>query len=124
MPEDAAEQKILECFHKRRAEAKRAAQAEPEPLAPQQPRQGSDSEQAREKIPLKYDTCGCNHGHGADGGNGERQAGVAKLMGEFKGPSGEYDGGYHRLLNGYWPKVPGRPWVFDGVRHPGNPGGR
>ena len=29
------------------------------------------------------------------------------------------DGGYSRLLNGFWPKVEGRPWVFDRVQHPG-----
>lgn len=41
----------------------------------------------------------------------------AKLTDEHGRP----DGGLRLLLNGYWPKVEGRPWVFDDVQAPNAP---
>ena len=40
---------------------------------------------------------------------------------ELTDERGRPDGGFSLLLNGYWPRVPGRPWVFDGVQAPNVP---
>ncbi|KAI9726052.1 MAG: hypothetical protein M1828_002060 [Chrysothrix sp. TS-e1954] len=37
---------------------------------------------------------------------------------EFGNKDGQPDGGFYRFFNGYWPRVEGRPWAFDGVIDP------
>ena len=47
-----------------------------------------------------------------------RNANAYAMATEHRDDQGRLDGGFHLLLHGYWPKVKGRPWVFDGVQAP------
>lgn len=68
----------------------------------------------KEKKPSGLHTCGCPTSEEDQMRNMRAYAFAQELRDE----QGRPDAGFSLFLNGYWPKVPGRPWIFDGVQAP------
>lgn len=49
-----------------------------------------------------------------------RRREARRFADNLRNSAGERDLGFERLITGFWPRVPGRPWAFDGIVDPGD----